>query len=303
VAQESEVRTVYLDANYKPISSPPYEPRNGLPNAMWSMSGKPTIFGAPDCDGEGLCTNDLIFQYEPELDVWRLVGKLAQPRNVHQVATFPRRFCANLGFPQADRPSAALLVGGNADPQGVVALSSVELIGCPGVSSIRLRDFPVPTYLAAGTYVNDKALVCGGQACDDTGTCSNTNNCYEWNAEEDEWTQVNSLVSPRSNFIMAPYEDGLVAIGSSNIVESFDLSTEEWRQFQSIFQASSWFGVACLVEVDGVIYSVRRSLESVDTSTWTVRRDYPRLPSPLLLTGQCSTLEIDGEKGIFLSNG
>jgi len=57
----------------------------GLPNAMWSFRGKPTIFGAPRCTDEGRCFNDVIMQYQPESDTWRELGGMAKARTMHQV--------------------------------------------------------------------------------------------------------------------------------------------------------------------------------------------------------------------------
>ncbi len=41
---------------------PPYDPLDGLPNAMWSFRGRPTVFGSNECDDQGDCSNKKIVQ-------------------------------------------------------------------------------------------------------------------------------------------------------------------------------------------------------------------------------------------------
>jgi len=224
------------------------------------------------------------------------------------VVTVPGYFCRNFGHPP-ERPSAALIVGGSVDPRSIDAVATVELFGCQGEASdsIRVKDFPYSVYVAGGAYLegSGEVLVCGGQVCDDANICTPTDACHRWIPSEDRWETASTLLADRSNFAILPFDDEgrLIAVGSSSTTELYDPETGDWTNHRNIADASTWFGLACLVEVGDEIYSIRREIKSLNVTSWRLRSDYDPLPTSLQLTGQCSTMDIEGESGIFLSNG
>ncbi len=48
-------------------------------------------------------------------------------------------------------------------------------------------------------------MVCGGTSCedpDDADTCDETNECYQWDPINDEWSEHPALQNPRVNDII-----------------------------------------------------------------------------------------------------
>ena len=121
---------------------------------------------------------------------------MSSSRTNHEVVMMPRDVCYSYGYSTttedpdagaaADEETVALIVGGtlvidspeeSLQVQLVIRMlerviffghsphswifQSVELFGCPGFgdTSVRLQDFPYPTYLSAGLYRQGMELV------------------------------------------------------------------------------------------------------------------------------------------------
>ncbi len=295
-------------------SFPSYDSVGVLPNSMWTFQGRPTIFGMPDCNEVGECSNNKIVQYIPKSDAWTEIGSMLESRTFHTMISIPGSYCQTL-VGESSQKTAALVIGGNI-PVGddVEHLDSVELFGCEGSASdsIRLKDFPSNIYLHAGRYVQgeEKVMVCGGITCAEGGQCSQTNLCYHWNPEDDSWEEAPPLNSTRYNFIMPEVvhpdkPDGSplapLAIGTDYTTEIFDFDLNQWTPYETL--QDRWYSLACLLEVNGSIYNVRMEITELDPASWTFNQDFPPLPENLETTGKCATVEVEGELGIFLQFG
>ncbi len=83
------------------------------PNNLWSFQGKPTVFGAPVCDGLGDCYYSQVIQYQAEIDEWTLLGDMHVPRRSQEVVEVPKSFC-DFGFPTTTQTPSTTTDDGSA---------------------------------------------------------------------------------------------------------------------------------------------------------------------------------------------
>ena len=83
------------DNKFMQKASPPYSIVDSTtPNSLWTWRGVPTLFGSSRCDETGeYCKDDLVIQYDPELDDWVPHGEMLEPRQFHEVIEVPAEFC------------------------------------------------------------------------------------------------------------------------------------------------------------------------------------------------------------------
>ncbi len=72
---------------------PPYHPAATLPNAIWPLNGKATVFGNPVCDIDGDCKWIRVIDYNAKKDQWNNLGTLALTRRYETVVEVPQEFC------------------------------------------------------------------------------------------------------------------------------------------------------------------------------------------------------------------
>ena len=175
-------------------AAPPYEFVAVDPNNLYTVGGRPVLFGNPDCNDVGVCGNSLIYTYYWETDEWVFNGSMEKARFAHEVIEVPKSFCT-VAEP-LETETAALIVGGYIDGlEGGPTHAKAEIFGCPGAEdrSVRLPDFPKEVYLATGVMTRGpggapKAMFCGGFQCDEAETfCPPSNACYSWNRTSLDW--------------------------------------------------------------------------------------------------------------------
>ena len=81
------------DHTVLPMTTPPYPRHVQEPNCMATWRNKPTLFGVPRCNGEGVCVPTAVWQFDPNAEQWVDMGDLTEPRIMHSVVEVPVEFC------------------------------------------------------------------------------------------------------------------------------------------------------------------------------------------------------------------
>ncbi len=295
------------------------------PDALFRFRGKPTQFGSPMCDGSGTCQYREVLQYNEITDTWDLLGTLQETRMLHEVIEVPVEFCDQyVGSTQtAEEPititdeqeeieTVAMIIGGlwDIDSEGLVgvALPEVELFGCPGSedTSVILQDFPLPVYLLAGTYYDDKVITCGGYSCRGgiAQICGMLDDCFQWTPEEQWQPFVDNLDNPKWSHFMPKVQNLLsgsnefvpLVIGLNSETEIYDPETEKWELY--LEAPTDMVSFACFIQYGDFIYYLRENIMALDTTTWELH-DLGTVPQFLENPGRCAPLEIEDRSGKY----
>ncbi len=300
---------------------PPYAPLDRIPNELYTFRGRPTIFGAATCDGNGECEYTDVIQYMSEEDKWKSVGKMLHTRQFHEVIEVPLSFCeiADPAPPRQD--TAALIVGGiydiNINDQNGMLTPSAELFGClnSDYDSIPLEDYPLSVTLPGGVYFSDgyqdagRVLVCGGYTCTDTDSpsaCNVSPECYEW-TPEDQWSRASAdLNDTRLAHIMAlapDFDSGSskrvpLVLGAGPTTEIYDPVNEVWRPYRTLSIDSNdlWLSYGCLTQYEDSIYHISDSIFELNLFSWKITIHGP-VPSFLNAPAKCSVAVINDNPG------
>jgi len=96
-------------------------------------------------------------------------------------------------IPGEESDNVAMIIGGTFDDDiHNPTVLAIELFGCPGYKgrSMPIVDLPIPInsmgaqYIPGGANGKDTILICGGFACETAHSCSSTQKCYQWTAED-----------------------------------------------------------------------------------------------------------------------
>ena len=292
-----------------------------VPNSMWSFQGKPTIFGNPTCDEDFRCSFSEVIQFDLASNTWEVLGNMLRSRRYHEVIEVPVSVCedftSTLTPPiTTEEPSpfdvtAALLIGGfNPDREGGNILNEVEVFGCPNPVSI--PSYPFNTYFPGATFVRDEndghVLVCGGFECNEEMIgCFVSKQCYTWEPQSNSWQPAAPLPEMSWNHLLTQIpkptqpDESLspVIIGSyANASLIYNSNEDAWEEYLDLPQGRPWISSGCLLQYDGLIYSIWESLLVLDPSadpdenTFAFSEEDP-VPSPFATPGKCAIIQED----------
>ena len=111
--------------NWTKKANPPVNAISGMTNAMWTFRGRPTIFGHPVCDNDGMCENKEVWQYNPDKDMWEHLGDMLHSRTYTTVIEVPGEWCDVLTVPTnppTSEPMTTTTSGAGANLTGMLAI-------------------------------------------------------------------------------------------------------------------------------------------------------------------------------------
>ena len=298
-------------------------------NAMWGYQGKPTIFGAPECNALDDCLYNKILQYDPDDNDWSIIGTMMDTRRLHEVVEIPKSFCdlippttvapdttPTMGATSTVGPfdeTAAVLIGGFYTGPQISGLSSLEIFGCDGMTSRIIDSAPSNLYLSGSAFVHDDdggyILICGGTYCE--GECDYVDECYTWRPNEMLWEPTSFMNRSRFNHIMAqlPVKDSgdpttyPVALGYWVETEMLDPVTQIWSDYESL-PDRRWVEQDCLIQFQSMVYHLGDDgLQELDPTTWTITPLTTEVPEEELGLHKCAGTFINGDPGIFTQSG
>ncbi len=307
---------------------PPLVTISEEPNALFSYQGRPTMFGSPICDGEGNCEYKEVLQYNEVSDTWDSLGSMVENRQLHYVIEVPNSFCDEFTsleelvpesgstffeeIQEDEIETVAMIVGGFWDidignGNQLQVIPEVELFGCPDSpdSSKILQDYPENVYLSGGRYFDDMDMVisCGGYSCQDL-RCHLLNDCFQWTIENqwepftsnlnfDKWSHImTEVVNLDGDGEMAP-----MVIGLNSVTEIWNANDNVWERYRDIPTSGlNWASMSCLFQEGDFIYHMRRDIERLDTTTWTLEV-LGQVPEFLDQPGKCAYQEANGTPG------
>ncbi len=299
---------------------PPYRVQ-GLavrpPNEMWSFRGRPTIFGFPICNNEGVCFQQGILQYDPQSDSWEEIGTLREPRAFQEVIEVPIDFCND-----PPRKTAVVILGGGSEDQsaGSGFTASAEIFGCDDndVFQARIADFPEQVLIPSGVFLEDRGvsdadrvLFCGGYYCNATGTCRLEDSCFSWNSRDNAYTPDNDMGATRWTHMMTNLVDSRipdstltqpVILGYRPMSEIYDRASRTWSNYLLLEGTDNWYTATCFVNYNGGIYYSSNVTYRLDPETWLIET-LGVVPEGLQPPGRCAGIDIDGTPGLMIRSG
>ncbi len=90
--------------------------------------------------------------------------------------------------------------------------------------------------------------------------------------------------SPDAGITAADPEPHLIALGYQDQSDYFDPASGRWLPYQTE-PGLNWLTVNCFAEMDGVLYSMSRSLEALYADEWEEETLVDELPPPLYTPG------------------
>ncbi len=194
-------------------------------NEMFSYGGRPTVFGAPTCNGVNLCIFDSVIQYVWEDDEWVLLTEfLEYPRRYQEMVEVPIEFCNLIPESQStstpepvttsttmstEQGNAAIIVGGWTDPtvNPEIPYAVIEVFGCP--TEKRIGQTELDFFLTGLAFVDDDkqdpyVLLCGGSECQKgSNTCYLSNSCFEYRPTDNKWREALPMSLTRASPLIA----------------------------------------------------------------------------------------------------
>merc|ERR1711860_30805 len=170
-----------------------------------------------------------------------------------------------------------------------------------------ISDFPNDGYGGFGTFINDKAFICGGY-----DPALFLNRCYTWNAETNQWDEEASMNEKRaySGAIMLSDEQWWVVggyNGSSRVdsTEVYDATTKQFTPSIDLPQAMAYHNIFHINDTHigllGPTDTLSVYIFNRATETWSVLATLPAYRNYKCIAGIVEYP--DGTRGIMVSGG